>query len=147
MFDQEFGNLGAIGAMFGVSSHVCGRWLADLGLRKVGRTPTTKAFDLGLPKKVPTNRGNGDGYFYVWHVFKTIKLLEKAGHKRIQQEDPPMGRKPMLVAPFSMRQSGDYYEILNGNGDVFGWCLAEKGTAFIVQIFNRADDNGLLPRE
>jgi hypothetical protein len=147
MFDQEFGKLGAIGTMFGVSSHACGKWLAELGLRKVGGAPTAKAFALGLPKKVPTNRGNGDGYFYVWHVERTAKLLEEAGHKRIQEEEPPAAPKPNLVAPFSMRQSGDCYEILNGNGDVFGWCLAEKGTAFIVQIFNRADDNGLLPRE
>lgn len=146
MFDQEYANLSALGTRFGVTSHVVGRWLEELGLRKVGDAPTRRAFSLGLLKKAPTNRGDGNGYYFIWHLEKTMKLLEEAGHRQVQKNEPAES-KPILVAPFSMRQSGNYYEILNGNGDVFGWCLAEKGTAFIVHIFNRADDNGILPRE
>lgn len=147
MFDQEFGTLGAIGAMFGETSHVCGKWIAELGLRKVGGAPTAKAFELGLPKKAPTNRGNRDGYFYVWHVEKTAKLLEEAGHRQIQEGSPPSAPKPILVAPFSMKQSGNYFEILNADGDVFCWCLGEKGAEFIVKIFNKADECRKLPCE
>lgn len=147
MFDQEYANLTALGAMFGVSSHVCGKWLAELGLRKVGGVPARKAFELGLPKKLPTNRGNGEGYYFIWHLEKTVKLLDEAGHKRIQEDEPPSAPKPMLVAPLSMKQSGDYFEILNGDGDVFCWCQGEKATAFIVQIFNKADECRKLPCE
>ena len=147
MFDHEYANLTALGAMFGESSHVCGKWLAELGLRKVGGAPERKAFELGLPKKLPTNRGNGEGYFYVWHVAGTVKLLEEAGYRRIQKESPPSAPKPILVAPFSMKQSGDYFEILNADGDVFCWCLGEKGAEFIVKIFNKADEKNILPCE
>jgi len=143
MFDHEYANLTALGRKFGVSSHVVGRWLDELGLRKVGKAPSRRAFDLGLPKKAPTNRG--DGHYFIWHLEKTVKLLEEAGHRRIQEESPPSAPKPMLVAPFSLKQSGDYYEILNGDGDVFCWCLGKTGAAFIVKIFNRANDCGILP--
>lgn len=146
MFDHEYANQTALGTYFGVSSHVVGRWLDELGLWKVGHAPTRKAFDLGLPKKAPTNRGNGNGSYFIWHIRKTVKLLEEAGHRRIQKESPS-APKPILVAPFSLRQSGDYFEILNADGDVFCWCLGEKATAFIVQIFNKADDNNILSCE
>lgn len=84
MNNSEWGSLTQIGAMFGVSSHKCGRWLAELGLRDVGRSPTDKAFKLGLVKQAPTNRGDDDGYFYIWSVPKTVKLLEEAGHVQVQ---------------------------------------------------------------
>jgi hypothetical protein len=88
MRNTEYESLTDLGKRFGVSSHVIGRWLAALGLRVVGKNdPTVKAIQLGLTAKAPTNRGDGCYTYTVWHVAKTVALLEAAGHKQIHQLD------------------------------------------------------------
>jgi hypothetical protein len=53
-----------LGKHFGVSSHVVGRWLREIGLRTPTGKPTSRAFDEGLVAQRPS-RGIGT-YFYVW---------------------------------------------------------------------------------
>jgi hypothetical protein len=91
MIDYDFERQTDIGRRFGVSSHVCGKWLAALGLRIVGGDPTDKARTLGLVKSVSIERGNYERPYFIWHVAKTLKLLEAAGHRQAQL---PLQRAP-----------------------------------------------------
>lgn len=74
MIDREYSRLTDLGRLFGVSSHVTGKRLAELDLRTVGGHPTAKARDLGLVTAVSTDRGDGKHEFFVWHTAKTVKL-------------------------------------------------------------------------
>jgi hypothetical protein len=150
MFDSDYASLTDIGTMFGVTSHVLGRWLSsELGLRTIGRSPTAKAFEQGLVKRVPTGRGSDDGYYYVWHVSKVVALLEAAGHKRVQQPEPPPAAPTanLFVGPFAYRANGgDGFEITNGDGNVFAWVRGERVAAFLVKLLTLLDERGKLPR-
>ena len=148
MFDSDYGTLTLIGKRFGVSCRVCGQWLADQGLREIGGSPSREAFAAGLVNKTPTNRGDGNGYFYVWHVRGVVELLEKAGHKQVEHHDdePKPGAARLLIGPFSHRLSGsDGYELANGNGVVFGWIRGERVATFLVKLLNLLDKHGHLP--
>lgn len=147
-FDSEFASLTDIGRRCGVSCRVVGKWLADLGLRHIGGSPSREAFEAGLVKKAPTNRGDGDGYFYVWQIARTVGLLEKAGHKQAGRHDDPLkaAETRTLIRPFSHRPNGgDGYEIINGDGVVFGWIRGEAAANAVVRLLNLADEHGKLP--
>lgn len=145
MIDTEFGTLTELGKKLGVSSHVIGRWIGALGLRIVGGDPTAKARELGLVKTAPTGRGEGTHLFYLWHLHKTMRLLEDAGHRPTQlpEQQPGEARPNPLIGPFSSRTSGtNGYEILNGDGKVFGWITGERAATWAVRLLNLADEHG-----
>jgi len=139
MIDTDFGTLTDIGKLFGVSSKACGRWIADLGLRIIGGEPTTKAWEFGLVKSAPIPCDIGERPFFIWHTEKTVKLLEKAGHRQVHQ---PTVSGNLLVGPFSSRSSApNGYEILNSDGNVFCWVTDEKATTWVVRLLNLADEH------
>jgi hypothetical protein len=144
MSKYEFESLTDLGKKFGVSNQQVGKWLDLLGLRVVGGSPTTQAFELGLVKTTPTGRGNANGYFYTWHAEKTLKLLEEAGRQRI---DTAAASKPHpLVGPFSKRRSGiNGYEILNRDGEVVYCTIGESNASVLVKILNALHKVGKLP--
>ncbi len=145
MIDPEYNKLTDLGRQFGVSSHVIGRWLAELGLRVVAGNPTPRAWALELVRSVPTGRGDGDHPYYIWHVARTVKLLEDAGHHHTENSEmkPVVAIPNVLVGPFSSRISGsEGYEILNGNGNVFGWFTGEWAANWVVRLLNLADKHG-----
>ena len=80
-FHPGFMSMTEIGIMFGVSSHVIGRWLYEIGWRTVEGRPCPEAFNRDLIK--PTHNGRNGGYYYIWHVTKTIEALKEAGHERV----------------------------------------------------------------
>jgi hypothetical protein len=148
--DTEFASLTKIGKMFGVSSQKVGCWLADLGHRVIGGDPTEKARSLGFTKKVPTGRGDGDRQFYIWHISKTVKLLEGTGHQQtgVPYQQPVVISRNPLAGPFSYRSSGDsdFWELVNGDGHVFAWEIGDESVPKItVQLLNLADKHGKLP--
>jgi hypothetical protein len=147
MIDAEYVSLTDLGRRFGATSRECGGWLAGLGLRIIGGDPTEEAHRLGLPKLVPTGRGDNDRQFFIWHLQKTVGILEAAGHKQVQPlgKPPAISRNP-LVGPFSYRPSGDYWEMLNGDGLVFAWEIGDESVPKItVQLLNLAYKHGKLP--
>src|SRR5262245_36406561 len=81
---DEYLTMTEIGRLFGVSSHVIGRKLNEIGLRN-GRKPSGAAFNGGYCEE----RWASDlrGYCWAWAKTKTIESLEGAGMKRIDQ--PP----------------------------------------------------------
>ena len=76
MSEHEYESMRDLGKRYGISSHKIGKLLVALGLRTVAGRPSARAFELGLVKTASTGRGDENGYFYVWHVAKTTKLLD-----------------------------------------------------------------------
>jgi hypothetical protein len=85
MDEHEYESMRELGIRYNVTSHKMGKWLTALGLRTAGR-PSSKAFELGLVKTASTGRGDEDGYFYVWSVLKTMKVLDAAGYQQVSSK-------------------------------------------------------------
>jgi len=143
---NEYETLTELGKHYDVSCKKMGALLEELGLRRVGKKPTSLAFDLGLVKKTYTGHGDEDGYFYTWHAAKTINLLEKAGHQQSEiptYQQPNEVKVPLLIGPFSNRLSGtNSYEILNGDGNVVYWTIGDENARIIVNLLNLAYNHG-----
>lgn len=70
---DEYASLTEIGKELGVTSHVVGAKLKQLGLRTPDGKPSSPAFNEGFVAQRPS-RGI-DTYFYVWHRTKVLALL------------------------------------------------------------------------
>lgn len=78
---DEFKSMTELGKLYGVSSHMLGKWLTKLGLRDSNKKPSTIAFDNGMvAQRDSTQPGT---YFWVWHIEKTVSALERGGHQRV----------------------------------------------------------------
>jgi hypothetical protein len=71
-------SLTELGHLFGVSSHVMGRWLKAIGLRTADNQPSDRAFQEGYVTQRPSR--NPGTFYWVWNLPKTIDALTKAGH-------------------------------------------------------------------
>lgn len=78
MNDDTFSTMRELAQIIGngSTSHSVGKELTRLGLRSDGK-PTSKAHQLGLIKSASTGKGDGSGFFWVWHRVKTLSLLTK----------------------------------------------------------------------
>ena len=63
---DEFTTMREIGKQFGVSSHVIGRWLVEIGLRTQDKEPSREALAGGYCTRRAMDRGPGS--LVVWHV-------------------------------------------------------------------------------
>lgn len=131
-----FVNQGDLGVYFNLSSHKIGIALDALGLRDGTNNPTAKAFAGGYVAK----SGHTNGWYYVWHLEKTLAALEAAGHKRVPQ---PSTAK--LTGPFSaVRRKGSEWLVLNSDGTYSVVVIGEDNAKRLVAVFNLADKHGLL---
>lgn len=135
-----------IGALYGVSSHVVGKWLAELGLRDGGK-PTAKAFQGGYCEQAPN--GQNGKYYYVWNKKKTLQALKAAGHifpgQETKEEQKPTGEAGRLLGPFSYRRcSTNGFEIVGSDGAVPVWVIGEKNAQDTVWLYNLAYRHGRL---
>jgi hypothetical protein len=73
MNTSEFITLTELGKIYGVSSHVVGKWLKDLSLRTDDGRPSREAIKDGFVRECPLEFG---GYFWVWHREKTCEILD-----------------------------------------------------------------------
>ena len=76
----DYKSMTDLGKLFGVSSHIIGRWLTRIGLRTPHGNPSRTARDQGMIRAIPN--GRNDDKYHIWHTEKTVAALEKAGHKR-----------------------------------------------------------------
>lgn len=67
-----------IGRVYGVSSHVVGKWLKDLGLRNSEGFPTDDAKAM-VSKRQSTNLGT---WISVWDREQVLEVLDKMGYPR-----------------------------------------------------------------
>lgn len=74
---DEFGTMKEIGKVFGVSSHVVGKRLKELGWRRKDGKPSHEAFACGLVQRKWTE--DGEHYLWAWSIARTVPILEQAG--------------------------------------------------------------------
>ena len=70
----EYLSLTELGRLYGVSSHLIGKWLKGLGLRTMSGQPSGQAFAAGFVSSRPSRQPGT--YFYVWHSRKTTDVLD-----------------------------------------------------------------------
>jgi hypothetical protein len=75
--NEEFLSQTELGKLYGVSSHMIGRWLTDAGLRGRNGKPCGEGWNF-VTTRTSTNVGT---FFYVWNRTKTTALLAKRGHQ------------------------------------------------------------------
>jgi hypothetical protein len=89
---NEYLSITEMGRIYGVSSHVAGRWLKGLGLRTESGQPSTQAFNEKYVSQRPS-RYPGT-FYYVWHAGKTTAILDgmcypRAVHDPVEREYRP----------------------------------------------------------
>lgn len=82
MNSDRFCTMKEIGKLFGVTSHVVGRKLKELGLRTDEGKPSRKAHEEGYCGQKWTQ--DAQHYLWAWHQGKTVEALEAAGMKRVE---------------------------------------------------------------
>lgn len=75
-----------IGKIYGVSSHVIGKWLKGLSLRNEQGQPTRKAVVEGYARQAPSTQPNT--YFWVWHKQWTMNLFDRMNYPRAATTEP-----------------------------------------------------------
>jgi hypothetical protein len=73
-------SLTELGRLYGVSSHVVGRWLKGLGLRTEGGRPSPEAFARGYVGQRPSRQPGT--YFWVWDAERTTAILDGMRYPR-----------------------------------------------------------------
>ena len=128
-----------LGELFGVSSHVIGRWLVAAGLRTTDNKPSQYAHEHHYCERT---QNGPTGYFWTWDRLKTIKALEADGHVRV---DLPSAAEPTLKGPFQSRKSGDFFELVGADGAVSIWVEGDKIANFVTALLNVAHKHDKLP--
>lgn len=77
---NEYLSLTELGRVYGVSSHVVGRWLKGLGLRTADGRPSPEAFAQGYVSQRPSRHPGT--YFWIWHTDKTTGILDGMRYPR-----------------------------------------------------------------
>jgi hypothetical protein len=81
---NEYLSLTDLGRLYGVSSHVVGRWLKGLGLRTKDGRPSGEAFAQGYVTQRPSRQPGT--YFWIWHADKTTAILDGMRYPGAQKE-------------------------------------------------------------
>ena len=127
-----------LGEIFGVSSHQIGRWLQDLGLKN-GSSPASTAWNKGFVKKVTLDIGTT---FPVWHRLKTMDVLTRAGHQRMDDARPSNPEPPFEL----ISNNAGGYEIVDANGITCIWLRDERLAVLTQNMLGLAADTGVLDR-
>lgn len=77
---NEYLSLTELGRVYGVSSHVVGRWLKGLGLRTADGRPSPEAFAQGYVSQRPSRQPGT--YFWIWAADKTTGILDGMRYPR-----------------------------------------------------------------
>lgn len=83
---NEYATMREIGRLFSVTNHAIGKQLKAMSLRTPDGKPASAAFDRGLVAQKFTE--DYKHYCWVWHVGKTVSLLEQAGMRRNSPDEP-----------------------------------------------------------
>jgi hypothetical protein len=131
-----------VGKLFGVSSHVVGRWLVEIGLRNDRGRPSLQAHQGGYCETAPSH---GSGYHWAWHAEKTVTALEAAGHRRVSPAPVELVEPPRLLGPFTTRQGeGGQIEVVGADGNVGVLVSGERNANSVVALMNLAHRHGKL---
>jgi hypothetical protein len=144
MYKFEYMTMRQIGQLFGVSSHVVGKWLVASGLRTPANRPSSAAFDGDYVAQGP---GRNGGYNWCWASAKTVEALEKATHRRIPNPPPWLVDPPKLNGPFQKRANDkNGFDVVNGDGSVCVVVTGEPNADLLVKVLDAAHKTGVLER-
>lgn len=127
-----------LGQLFGVSSHVIGKWLSEVGLRGQGNRPTDKARREGYCGKAAAGPS---GFHWVWVAGKTVAALQAAGHAIVADPPEDLIEPPTLEGPFAL-SSADRRHVLNAAGEVVVKTTSERNADALLKLLNLADRHG-----
>ncbi len=134
-----------LGKLFGVSSHVVGRWLVEVGLRTDRGRPSVRAHREGYCETAPSH---GNGYHWAWDAAKTVTALETAGHRRVSPAPNDLVEPPRLTGPFVARTGVDgQTEVVGADGNVGVIVVGERNAKTVISLLNLAYRHGKLGSE
>lgn len=143
-YRYEYMNMVDLGRLFGVSGQKIGKWLKELGLRTSFGSPTRDAFEEKLMSYDYEQWGT---YTKLWHVERTVRLLEEAGHQRVVDPPTDLVEPPSLSGPFSLRHSDDDRWQIIGKDDAVAIVVTGETNARVVQrVMNIALRAGMLEK-
>src|SRR5262245_32635357 len=81
--NEQYLSLTELGRLYGVSSHVVGRWLKGLGRRTEDGRPSRDAFAQGyVTQRASRHPGTS---FWTWHADKTTDILAGMRYPRAEK--------------------------------------------------------------
>ena len=89
---NEYLSLTELGRLYGVSSHVVGKWLKGLGLRTQDGRPSPEAYTQGYVVQRPSRHPGT--YFWIWHADKTTAILDGMRYPRAVLDAPVGEHRP-----------------------------------------------------
>lgn len=132
-----------LGKLFGVSSHVIGDWLTQIGLREDGQ-PTKNAHGGRFCKQAIAGE---KGTVWVWDSEKTVNALISAGH--LMKLNPPqtLVLPAILNGPFSVRTTDSSICVVsNADGSDCVRTNTKMTAEVLVKILNVAHQHGHIDR-
>ena len=140
MYKYKFNTQTQLGSLFGVSSHVIGRWLVAIGLRTSKERPTAAAHQGGYCETAPSH---GNGYHWAWHAEKTVAALEAAGHRRVSPQPVDLVEPPPLLGPFEIRacEQGKT-EVVGADRNVSVIVCGERNAKIVLGLLHLAHRYG-----
>jgi hypothetical protein len=131
-----------LGKLFGVSSHVIGKWLVDVGLRSVRKRPTWDAHQEGFCESAPSGQS---GFHWIWNSERTVRRLVDAGHDLVIAPPEELVLTSPLVGPFRILESNEC-DILSGDGAIAVRAASPKTAEVVLRLLNLAYKGGPLDR-
>ena len=133
MSNNIYVSISELATYFGLGRGTMGKLLKRLGLRTAEGRPSGAAFEGEFVQAAPS--GWNDGYFYKWHMEKTLAALAAAGHHPLLQQVATV-QPGQLTGPFEHRFSGSAYEIVNNEGIAVACASTERTAIHIVALLN-----------
>ena len=133
---------GQLGKLFGVSSHVIGKWLVDVGLRTDDKRPTCDAHQNGFCESAPS----GDsGFHWVWNSERTVKRLVDAGHDLVIDPPEELVSTSPLIGPFRLSETNGR-DVVNFDGAIAVRAASQTTAEVVLRLLNLAHKGGSLDR-
>lgn len=135
-YRREHMDLNELGRLFGVSGRQIGSRLKELGLRDRFGNPSTQAENQRLIDYDYERHGT---YTKLWHVERTVKILQDAGLEPASPAPTDLIDPPELTGPFSVKELDcDQWQLVGGDGEVAIFVIGEINALVLQRVLNIA---------
>lgn len=143
-YRRDYMDMNELGRLFGVSGRVVGSRLKELGLRDRWGNPTWQAESQRLTDYNYERHGT---YTKLWHVERTVRILEDAGLELASPAPTDLIEPPEIAGPFSLKEADcDQWQII-GKDDAVAIVVTGEANARVVQrVMNIAHRAGMLEK-
>ena len=133
-----------LGRLFGVSGRKIGSHLSELGLRDHWGKPSQQAENQRLIDYDYERHGT---YTKLWHVDKTVKILEDDGLELAIRPPTDLVEPPRLIGPFTIQDAIlDAWHVIGLDGEIVATVIGEQNAKAIRNLMNLAHENGNFER-